>query len=302
MADSVPLIDLSQPDHLIVDQLRAAYEQVGFAGLVGHGVSPELVDRAFAEARRFHELPLADKLAISLNEHHRGFIGRGTSTDVASEYEQVTQPNHSESFMMLGPVPAGHFLSGPNQWPDLPGFESAMYEYHHQLTVLARRLIDFFAAALGEPLAQLFDMPTAWLRLLRYPSAAEAEAGYGSAPHRDYGAITLLAQDGVPGLEVLTEGGDWLAIDPDPAVLVLNTGEVMHRWSNGSLLRTPHRVINRSERERFSIPFFFDPDMRSVIQPLDSCVPAGQTPRFEPVSFEDFVRTELEAGYQRHRT
>lgn len=300
---SLPVIDLSDTDEIVVERLDAAYSNYGFAGVVGHGIAPDLLGEVFEQARRFHALPDADKERIALSEHHRGYIARGTSTDAASEYEQVTAPNQSESFIMLGELAPGSFLSGPNQWPQLDGFRQVVEAYHAAAERVAGRLVRGFATVLGDDknhaLDDLFAHPTTWLRLLRYPP--RQGPGYGSAPHRDYGAITLLAQDGVAGLEVLTPDDEWVVVEPDPDVLVVNTGEVMYRWSNGRLMRTPHRVINRSGRERYSIPFFYDPDIGSVIEPLESCVRPGNPPRFEPERFEDFLANELHAGYSRHR-
>lgn len=298
----IPVVDLSQDDEIVVGQLDAAYSEFGFAGVVGHGIEPDLLGEVFAQTRRFHGLTEADKRRIALSEHHRGYIAQGTSTDSASEYDDVTAPNQSESFIMLGEVPPGSFLSGANQWPELSGFREVVEAYHSAAEGVARRLIRGFAAVLGDTagvIDDLFAHPTTWLRLLRYPP--QQGRGFGSAPHRDYGAITLLAQDRVAGLEVLTPDDQWIVVEPDPDVLVVNTGEVMYRWSNGRLMRTPHRVINRSGRERYSIPFFYDPDIGSVIEPLETCVRPGNPPRFEPTGFEDFLQAELQAGYVRHR-
>lgn len=298
---AVPLIDLSMSDIDVAAALLDAYGSVGFAGLVNHGVDQTLLASIFEASARFHELPEDHKRKIELDEHHRGYIPLGTSTDSASEYEDVIAPNASESFMMLGDS-SGGFLAGPNQWPKLDGFRDAVEAYHQAAEALARRLIRCFARALDDrqgEMESMFEAPTTWLRLLRYPPQPASE--FGSAPHRDYGAITLLAQQDVPGLDVLGPDGTWLELEADPAVLVLNTGEVMHRWSNGRLLRTPHRVINRSGRERFSIPFFFDPDVRASIEPLACCVSPSDPPRFEAIGFEAFIQNELTAGYRRHQ-
>lgn len=298
---TVPIIDLSVSDEHVAEALLVAYSEVGFAGLVNHGIDRARLDAVFEASARFHDLPEAEKRRIELNEHHRGYISLGSSTDSASEYEEVVAPNASESFMMLGEK-SGGFLAGPNQWPELDGFREVVEGYHEAAGGLARRLIRCFALALEDTdgeMESFFAAPTTWLRLLRYPP--QPAVGFGSAPHRDYGAITLLAQRGVPGLEVLGPDGTWLELDADPAVLVLNTGEVMHRWSNGRLLRTPHRVINRSGKERFSIPFFFDPDVRASIEPLACCGGRDEPQRFEPIAFEAFVRNELQAGYSRHK-
>ncbi len=297
---TVPLIDLSASDARVGEALLVAYGDVGFAGLVNHGVDRALLDAVFEAAARFHSLPEVEKRRIELSEHHRGYIPLGASTDSASEYEEVDIPNASESFMMLGET-SGGFLAGPNQWPQLDGFREVVEAYHAAVARLAVRLIRCFALALDDSdgeMMSMFGAPTTWLRLLRYPP--QQSSGFGSAPHRDYGAITVLAQQNVPGLDVLGPDGTWLELDADPDVLVLNTGEVMHRWSNGRLLRTPHRVINRSGKERFSIPFFFDPDVKASIKPLACCL-HDEPARFEPIRFEAFIRNELEAGYSRHQ-
>jgi len=298
----IPQIDLDASDDAVAEELLTAYSEVGFAAISNHGVDAGLLEGAFAASRQFHALPERAKSAISLNEFHRGYIPLGASTEIASEYDHEVAPNASESFMMLGNETEG-FLAGPNQWPVVEGFRAVVEAYHDELVELSRRLIGCFALALGDESGQMesmFDRPTTWLRLLRYPAQRASEFGLG--PHRDYGAITLLAQREVSGLDVLGPDGSWIEVDADPDVLVLNTGEVMHRWSNGQLLRTPHRVINRSGTERYSIPFFFDPNMHSTIEPLTSSLRGDNPAAFEPFSFESFLREELSAGYEAHGT
>ncbi|MEZ5342524.1 MAG: 2OG-Fe(II) oxygenase family protein [Acidimicrobiales bacterium] len=101
------------------------------------------------------------------------------------------------------------------------------------------------------------------------------------------------------GLQVHAPGGEWLDVPPLDGAFVMNVGDMLHRWSNGKLLSTPHRVINRSGRERYSCPFFFDPNVSTVISPLMSCCDEGAA--FEAVVFGSFLRTELEASYQHHK-
>ncbi len=281
-------------------ELLAAYGDVGFAYLIGHGVSDELVASVFEASRRFHALPLPEKMAIELNELHRGYIPINTSTDRNSELAEVTKPNQSASFMMM----TGDFLPGPNQWPDLDGFRSTLERYHETLASLASKVIDLLMVALGEPEAPAgaFDYPTTWLRLLHYPPQPPDPDLYGSAPHIDYGAITILAQDDIGGLQVQDPAGKWLDVPPRSGAFILNTGSMIRRWSNGRLRATPHRVINSSGRERYSVPFFFDPNVDTVVEPLPSCVTADRPAAYEPMRVGDFLRSELEAGYDRHAT
>jgi len=316
----IPVIDLAplgEPGGAGRDRLAAtilaAYGETGFAYLVNHGVPQHLTEGVFAASARFHALPRAEKMKIALNAQHRGFIPINTSTDRNSKLAKVTRPNQSESFMMMreaGPddpeVRAGAFLAGPNQWPEgLPGFRAAVTAYNDALSALAARLVRVIARALGADeagFAAAFEPPTTWLRLLHYPPQPPMSPDdlYGSAPHTDFGCITLLAQDDAGGLQVMTPAGAWIDAPPLPGSLVMNVGDMLHRWSNGRLRSTPHRVINRSGRERHSCPFFYDPNVRTVIAPLPSCTGPGNPPRFEPIVFGDFLRAELKAGYQRH--
>jgi len=80
----------------------------------------------------------------------------------------------------------------------------------------------------------------------------------------------------------------------------MNTADMLHRWSNGRLLSTPHRVINRSGRARYSCPFFFDPDLKSVIEPLSSCIDANSPPRFAPTTYGEFLEQQLRANHDQH--
>jgi len=306
---TIPIIDLTRGDS--GTSFVTAYERYGFAQIVGHGIPDAVLAAAFDASHRFHSLPVSDKQAVALNEFHRGYIGLGTSVDVVSTVDVVDRPNESESFMMLGAadpgdVERGVYLAGPNQWPiGLPGFRNVIESYAASMTSLGHRMIDLLADELGdgEVLAAAFRRPTTWLRLLLYPKRTldRDEKGFGSAPHRDFGALTILAQDDAGGLEVRTPNGEWVAVPPMPGAFVVNVGDMLHRWSNGRLLSTPHRVLNPSGRERYSIPFFFDPHVETTIEPLASCVPTPDGARFEPIEFGDEVRRQLTATYEQHR-
>lgn len=314
---AIPVIDLeglgeASADRRIAADLLQAYGEWGFGYLVHTPIDPALLDATFAQSRAFHALPMAEKLRIRVNAQHRGYIPFKASTDVNSSVEQVTKPNLSESFMMLrecGPedpdVVAGAYLAGANQWPALPGFREALAAYDSAIGQVAARLIAVFDRALGAggALSAMFEPPTTWLRLLHYPPQDPQSPSdeFGSAPHTDFGAITILAQDDVGGLSVKTLDGEWVDVPPVPDSFVLNVGDMLHRLSNGRLRSTPHRVTNRTGRERFSIPFFYDPNVRTVIEPLPSTAGADRATGFDPIVYGDWLRTELESSYDDHR-
>jgi isopenicillin N synthase-like dioxygenase len=312
--DLAPLLGESEAGRrLVADQVLDVYSNVGFAYLVNHGIPDRLVHDLFAASAAFHALPREAKLALEINEFHRGFIPINTSTDRTTRLATVTKPQQSESFMVmheLAPddpdVLAGAFLAGPNQWPpELPAFREAVGAYEQAAQGLSRALLPAIALALGlapDALDGIFGRPTTFLRLLFYPEqpASSPDDLYGSSPHTDYGFITLLLQDDAGGLQVRSTDGDWLDAPPVPGALVMNSGDMLHRMSNGRLLSTPHRVINRSGRARYSCPYFFDPDLRSTIEPCAAWVGQGDPPRFEPIVYGDFLSDQLRANHDQH--
>jgi isopenicillin N synthase-like dioxygenase len=302
--DLAPLIAGGDTSDLIA-AFAEAYGQTGFGYVINHGVDADLRDAVFAASKAFHALPEEQKQAISLDRQHRGYIALNTSTDVNSDLAEVTKPNQSASFMMMredAQVDPDVYLSGPNQWPALDGFRPACEAYASAMTGLGRQLMGLALDASGvtdRTILDAFAEPTLWLRLLHYPPQPPQapEDLYGSAPHKDFGCLTLLAQDDVGGLEVQIPAGAWVDVPPLPNAFVVNVGDMLHRLSNGRLLSTPHRVINRTGRERYSVPFFFDPHVSTEIAPLPGTGPA----RFEPLIFGDFLKSELEASYVAHQ-
>ena len=194
------------------------------------------------------------------------------------------------------------YLSGPNQWPKILGFRETLNTYTEQMSALGQSLISIAAQACSaspDELLPAFKLPTIWLRLLHYPPSPVLSPNdlYGSAPHTDFVALTLLAQDGIGGLQVQTPLGNWIDVPKIEGTFVVNIGDMLNRLSNGFLKSTPHRVINRSGKERYSIPFFFDPHVNTIIKPLRG---TGD-PNFEPLHFGDFLRNELGSSYDSHK-
>ncbi|MGV6810629.1 MAG: isopenicillin N synthase family dioxygenase [Brevirhabdus sp.] len=302
--DLAPLVGGGDTDEL-ARTFANAYGKTGFGYVVNHGVDPALRAGVFEAARRFHALPEAHKQAIALDRNHRGYIAINTSTDVNSDLAEVTKPNQSASFMMMREDPVADpavYLSGPNQWPELEGFRESCEAYAQALRGLGQKMMRLALEAIGvsdTAILAAFATPTIWLRLLHYPPQPPQapEDLYGSAPHKDFGCLTILAQDDVGGLQVQTPAGHWVDAPPMEGAFVVNVGDMLHRLSNGRLLSTPHRVINGSGRERYSVPFFFDPHVSTRIAPL----PGTGTPGFEALNFGDFLRGELEAGYEAHQ-
>lgn len=316
--NAIPILDVSALRSggdagisAVAAELKDYLENVGFLYIKGHSVPRQSVEAVREAGKRFHALPLDEKLKLKMDRNFRGYIPINTSTIVTSSVAKVTKPNQSESLMIMHEVAAddpavlaGKPLQGPNQWPEesaLPDFRTTIEAYVEQMSQLGRQMLEAITIALGMPRGALgphFEKPTTFLRLLHYPTQPEEDGLFGSAPHTDYGFITLLAQDEVGGLEVKNKAGDWIAAPPIPDTFVMNVGDILARWSNDRFVSTPHRVINRSGRERYSQPFFFDPHMDTLIEVLPTCVPPGKTPKYEPVVYGDYLMERIDKNYQ----
>ena len=306
----IPKIDISEIEEkefsrTLLQDFFSAYNKYGFGYIINHGIEKALIEQLFQVSKQFHSQPLSEKMRVALDHNHRGYIAINTSTDVNSKLADVKKPNQSESFMMMredkSELP-DVYLSGPNQWPKLENFKEVLEKYTCNMTKLGRNLMRLALLSSGVKdlsVMQSLDTPTIWLRLLHYPPISKNSPSdlYGSAPHTDFGCLTILAQDEIGGLQVQTREGEWIDVPKLEGSFVVNVGDMLSRYTNGLLRSTPHRVINKSGKERFSCPFFFDPHTNAVVQPLKG---TGK-PKFSPINFGEFLREELEASYEKHK-
>ena len=286
----------------LAGQLRHACENVGFLYAANHGVPQPVIDRAFAASRRFHALPLEEKLRLRLNENNIGYLPMNASVQGASTVHKATKPNQNESFFIShdrgadhADVVAGMPLRGRNQWPEsLPGLRDDMMRYFHALSAMCDRMLPGFAVALDMPpdyFARFFaNEAHINLRFLHYPPQQDlSDNSFGAAPHTDNSFMTALARTDVPGLAVRLPSGEWFPPPVIPGTFLINLGNMMRRWSNDRFLSTPHGVINEADADRYSIAYFHSPNPSSTIECLPSCVSAENPARYPPAVYRDLV-------------
>ena len=139
------------------------------------------------------------------------------------------------------------------------------------------------------------------LRLLHYPACDSSEvqdSQLGAGAHTDYGLTTFLFQDSVGGLEICDKNGDWQEIKPDKSVVLINSGDLLERWTNGKYRSTLHRVKPMTRgKDRFSIAFFVDPDSDTEIKVLESCIDAGTPRKFSDINAGEYIQGKLENSH-----
>lgn len=311
MPRPLPILDLSswrEGDRAsltrIAAEAGAACRDVGFFYVVNHAVDDDLIAAAFDQSRRFFALPLAERQALAIER-----IGgnRGYSGMLHEALDPGRGPDMKEAFnvgLEIAPddpdLLSGQPFRSLNAWPRLPRFRETLLAYYDACAALGARLHRAFACDLGlraDYFDDKFDRPMATLRLLHYPAPPRgSDPRTGAGVHTDYGNLTLLATDDVGGLEVRARNGEWIEALVVPGAFIVNIGDCLMRWTNDIYVSTPHRVVNRSARERYSIAFFYDPNPEAVVETIPSCVRQGERVRYPPILAADYLKQRLDAS------
>lgn len=250
---------------LRADVAKAALE-TGFLTLHNTPISKDRLARVFDAYHRFFALPDAEKQTVDMA---RTGSNRGWGGAQSEQVNAQAKPDYKQVFDCGFELPKGHSLShlsvyAPNQWPAAPAdFRQEIESYYSDALVFARAILLAVLDSVGADAAHFetaFDVPMALLRGNYYPERPDwaGAQDFGIAEHTDYGCLTLLATDGVPGLEVRARDGQWIAVDAPLGEFVINFGEMLESWTGGKVAATPHRVIG-TRQERFSVPLFFNP-------------------------------------------
>lgn len=165
---------------------------------------------------------------------------------------------------------------------------------------LARKLTRIFALALDlreDYFDPLTTQPGADALYIHYPppltpsaTSKEHEIDVGIGSHTDIQLFTLLWQDALGGLQVLSNTGEWLVASPLPGTLVVNVCDFLQRLSNDRFRSTVHRVYNRTGQSRYSMPFFFGFNADAVCEVVPSCIGEGSPAKYEPISCGEWRR------------
>jgi isopenicillin N synthase-like dioxygenase len=307
--EEIPTLDISpylsgRPGgcETVAARLRDISTTVGFFYLEGHGIPQDLIDRVFEESRRFHALPIDMKKKIPFFE--TGGFKSGYQPCFADDYQRRNvniisnaKPNLVAKFAINREGGSGGLSMSEeergarmNIWPEnLPGFKETLLAYHGSIERLGRQFLPLWAASLKLPLDyfdRFFATPHLTMNLLYYPPQKDVGGRqYGIAPHTDNAMMTFLAQKDVRGLAVRMPSGHWRAVDIVPGTLLVNTGNLIVRWTNDEYLSTKHRVINTNDVDRYSIPVFFGPSGDAVIEVLPTCQGSRRPARYEPITY-----------------
>ncbi|WCJ33789.1 2-oxoglutarate (2OG) and Fe(II)-dependent oxygenase superfamily protein [Euphorbia peplus] len=300
----IPLIDLSEFD--IVNKVGDACREWGFFQVINHGVPIEKRDSFFNASSAFFGQTLEEKNKVRRDEKRGvGYYDTEHTKNVRDWKEvfdvYVENPMLAPSSHVPNDIEVTQYY---NQWPPYPPqLREVCEEYGKEMERLGYTLLELVAKSLGlkaDKFHGFFKDQTSRIRLNHYPPCPVPELALGVGRHKDGGALTILAQDDVGGLQVKRKSdGDWIFVNPIPNSYIINVGDALQVWSNDKYESVEHRVMLNGAKERFSIPFFFDPSHYTVVQPLDELIDDKNRPKYRPYSWGKFMMNRRYSNFKK---
>ncbi|KAL6644361.1 hypothetical protein ACP70R_015969 [Stipagrostis hirtigluma subsp. patula] len=290
----LPVVDLARLRDpagraAVLATLDAACRDYGFFQVVNHGVGGEVSGGVMDVARRFFELPFAER-ARYMSPDVRATVRYGTSFNQANDAVLCWR-----DFLKLVCQPLAAVVP---EWPDNPTdlrevasrYAMATHGVFVELMEAALEALGIPAGGGGGVLGELAAGRASQMMTMNcYPACPQPELTLGMPPHSDYGLLTLVLQDHVEGLQVM-HAGRWLTVDPIPGSFVVNVGDHLEIFSNGRYKSVLHRVRVNSTRPRISVASFHSLQAERAIGPAAELVDGDRNPRrYMDTDFATFV-------------
>ncbi len=297
--DSLPVVNVSGLYHPNPSVQRSTAGRIGeiamangFLYIEKHDVSRSLISAVYEQAQSFFNADMETKSRyyIGRSPNHRGYVPFTEKGDYADE----EGPRKYEAFDMGVDHSAqdpdflnGNPLVGPNVWPKIPGFQYILGNYLTEMQRITSVMCGAFEQILGLEsgfFAQHMDRPVSQLRLLHYleNKSAQEENTVNMGAHTDYECFTILHSQ-TPGLQVLDSESKWVAAPPIDNTFYFNIGDMLEAWSGGLFVSTPHKVVNSSGAERFSLPYFAATNFNTVVSPVHSQKYSAKQKEYAPI-------------------
>ena len=265
-----------------LEKFNYAISHYGFLLLQNTPIDKKVKNNIFKTYKAFFDLPFEEKNKVNmdLTSSNRGWgasKGEQVNPDYNPDYKEIfdTGPHQKvkDEFRDLT-------YYAKNLWPEqLPLFENTVNNYYDLCTQIGMHVLSFIERSLDLSenfFRDKFENPMSLLRCNYYPPrrSSLSNKDYGIAPHTDYGCLTILLTDNNPGLEIKNPSNEWELVTPKEGEVIVNFGDMLEFWSKKKIKATPHRVFGNN-KERLSIPFFFNPQYDTIISKKDKII-AGE--------------------------
>ncbi|NNF34471.1 MAG: isopenicillin N synthase family oxygenase [Saprospiraceae bacterium] len=310
MSDRViPLIDLDKfvngseaEKKAEVEKIGQAFHQVGFVGVINHGIPKELVDEFYRASKEFFSLPVPIKRSYEVP----GLAGQRGYTSFGKEHAKQSTVADLKEFFQIGQYvraddPLKHEYPDNVDVKEVEGFYDLSKRLYKSFEKSGSHLLRAIAIHLELPedyFKEKIEKGNSILRTIHYPPITEEpRSAIRAEQHEDINLITLLVGASAGGLQLLNAEGEWLDIVPGENEIVINVGDMLQRLTNNYLKSTTHRVVNPPKEEwhvpRLSIPFFLHPKSEMKLNCLESCISEDRPLAYEPITAGEYLDERL---------
>ena len=285
-----------------VRELGKAFHEIGFVGVVDHGISKELIDSFYEASNAFFRLPLEVKKKYEV----KGLAGQRGYTSFGKEHAKQSEVADLKEFFQIGQeVTDGDPVK--SQYPD-----NVVVSEEANFTKLGGELYKAFeqaGAQLLKAIAIYLELGEDYFdnkihngnsiqRAIFYPPITrEPASAIRAEQHEDINLITLLVGASSGGLQLLNMDDEWVDILPEENEIVINVGDMLQRMTNNYMKSTTHRVINPPKEQwhtpRLSIPFFLHPRSDMDLTCLESCVTKDNPLAYKPITAGEYLDERL---------
>lgn len=285
-----------------VDEIGSAYENIGFVALKGHFLDESLVERLYAEVKKFFDLPLdvKQKYEIPGIGGQRGYVSFGKESAKGKKEGDLKEFWHFGQYVQNNPELEKEYPKNIKV-KELPEFNKVGKEAYRMLEKTAKYVLRALALRLDlneTYFDEYIHNGNSILRPIHYPPITnEPKNAVRAAAHGDINLITLLMGAQGRGLQVQNHEGEWIDAIAEPDELMINVGDMLSRHTNNRLKSTIHRVVNPPRElwgtSRYSIPFFMHPISSMKLDVLDSCIDENNPKQFSDITAGEFLNERL---------
>lgn len=306
---TIPVVDLSkfksgseEDKAHFIEAIGQAFHNVGFVGVVNHGISKELVEGFYKSSKDFFSLPVDNKRSYEL----KNMAGQRGYTSFGTEHAKQSKVADLKEFFQIGQYVEGDKVN-TEEYPDnvsvseVPEFNTHGKDLYKAFESAGGHLLRAIALYLGleeNYFTQKIEDGNSILRTIHYPPITEEpRTAIRAEQHEDINLITLLVGASAGGLQLLNTEGQWLDITPEEDEIVINVGDMLQRLTNNYLKSTTHRVVNPPKEEwhrpRLSIPFFLHPKSEMDLTCLESCINEERPLEYESITAGEYLNERL---------
>ncbi len=306
---TIPVVDLNdytegdeEAKEAFAQKIGDALRDLGFVAVEGHGVDKDLLYDTYEAFEEFFDLDVETKQQYEFPEggRQRGYTSFGVEKAKDNE-----KPDLKEFWHLGRDLPEDHPMADripSNVWPDeeVSQLKERAQTLYKQMEASAETMLKAISLYLGQDENFLPDMiqdGNSIIRVIHYPvcDGFDEPGQMRAAEHEDINLITLLPEATESGLELLDRNGEWIPIHSIEGQMIVDSGDMLSRITNDFIPSTTHRVVNPEGEptRRYSMPFFVHPHPDYKLEVLESCVGEGETPKYDPITAEDFLFERL---------